>query len=318
MNDVKLHDKALCETSDVGAGTRVWAFAHLLPGCKVGRDCNICDGVFIENDVVVGDRVTIKCGVQLWDGVRLDDDVFIGPNVTFSNDPFPRSRQRPEKFLQTIVSRGASIGANATILPGITIGAEALVGAGSVVTNDVPPKAIVMGNPARITGYVGAVRESAPLLAGPATPPSRYNVTPTQVAGVTVHRFPAFVDLRGELSVGNFASEVPFAPARYFFVHHVPGKEVRGEHAHKKCHQFLICVHGSVAVVVDDGANSQEIVLDDLCLGLHVPPMVWAVQYRYTADAVLMVFASDSYDKDDYIREYSEFRRLTKRPHAAS
>src|SRR5207342_2576766 len=127
------HPNALCESKEIGSGTRVWAFAHILPGARIGADCNICDGVFVENDVVIGDRVTVKCGVQLWDGVRLEDDVFVGPNATFTNDPMPRSKVYPAEFSKTIVRRGASIGANATILPGLTIGECSLVAAGSVV-----------------------------------------------------------------------------------------------------------------------------------------------------------------------------------------
>jgi UDP-2-acetamido-3-amino-2,3-dideoxy-glucuronate N-acetyltransferase len=145
-----IHSHALCETDHVGQGTRVWAFVHILPGAKVGRDCNICDHVFIENEVVVGDRVTIKSGVQLWDGVILEDDVFIGPNATFTNDLFPRSKVYPDKFPKTLIKAGSSIGANATILPGVTVGQGAMVGAGAVVTKDVPPYAVVVGNPARI------------------------------------------------------------------------------------------------------------------------------------------------------------------------
>src|SRR6266849_6347115 len=150
------HEKAIVETPNVGDGTRVWAFAHILPKAVIGEDCNICDHVFVENDVVVGNRVTVKCGVQLWDGIRLEDDVFVGPNATFTNDPFPRSRQRPAAFAQTIVRHGASIGANATILCGLTIGQGAMVGAGAVVTRSVPAFAIVAGNPARIIGYADA------------------------------------------------------------------------------------------------------------------------------------------------------------------
>src|SRR6187401_127765 len=155
-NGVFLHPKALCESANVGARTRVWAFAHILPGAVLGEDCNVCDHVFVENDVRVGDRVTIKSGVQLWDGLRIADDVFIGPNATFSNDKFPRSRQHQAAVLQTHVGRGASIGGGAVLLPGVSIGAEAMVGAGAVVTRDVPPKAVVSGNPARIVGYVDA------------------------------------------------------------------------------------------------------------------------------------------------------------------
>lgn len=156
--DPFIHPQALCESPAIGAGTRVWAFAHVLPGAVIGADCNICDHVFIENDVRLGDRVTIKCGVQLWDGVELEDDVFVGPNVTFTNDLFPRSRQRPAAYARTRVERGASIGANATILANTTIGQHAMVGAGAVVTRPVPPNAIVVGNPARIVGYVNATQ----------------------------------------------------------------------------------------------------------------------------------------------------------------
>lgn len=143
------HEQALVETQRIGDGTRVWAFAHILPKATIGSDCNICDHVFIENDVVIGDRVTVKCGVQIWDGMRIEDDVFIGPNATFTNDRFPRSRQ-PFSLLGITVKRGATIGANATILPGITIGEKAMVGAGAVVTKDVPPHVLVVGNPARV------------------------------------------------------------------------------------------------------------------------------------------------------------------------
>jgi UDP-GlcNAc3NAcA epimerase len=148
------HPQALVEPGvQIGERTKVWAFTHILPGAKIGADCNICDHVFIENDVLVGKRVTIKCGVQLWDGLRVEDDVFIGPNATFTNDIFPRSKQYPEKFLLTHIRAGASVGANATILAGVTIGEKAMVGAGAVVTKDVPAFAIVVGNPARIIRY---------------------------------------------------------------------------------------------------------------------------------------------------------------------
>ena len=134
-----LHELGCCETERVGTGTRIWAFSHVLPGARIGESCNICDHVFIENDVVVGDRVTVKSGVQLWDGTTLEDDVFIGPNATFTNDQFPRSQQYLDKYPRTVVCHGASVGANATILPGLTIGRHAMVGAGAVVTRSIPP-----------------------------------------------------------------------------------------------------------------------------------------------------------------------------------
>ena len=146
------HSHSLVESKQVGNNTRIWAFSHILPGAQIGSDCNICDHVFIENAVLIGDRVTIKCGVQIWDGIHLEDDVMVGPNATFTNDLYPRSK-KPFELLRTLVKKGASIGANATILCGITIGEGAMVGAGSVVLKDVPPHAVVVGNPARIIRY---------------------------------------------------------------------------------------------------------------------------------------------------------------------
>ncbi len=146
-----LADVAECQ---IGKGTRVWQFVVVLKGARIGSDCNICAQTLIESDVVIGDRVTVKSGVQIWDGSVIGNDVFIGPNATFSNDPYPRSKQYPEKFNGVTIKNGASIGANATLLPGITVGEKALVGAGAVVTKDVPPRAVVIGNPAKIIRYL--------------------------------------------------------------------------------------------------------------------------------------------------------------------
>lgn len=151
---VAIHSAAIVETREVGAGTRIWAFAHLLPGSRVGRDCNVCDHTFIESGVVLGDRVTVKCGIYIWTGVVCEDDVFLGPNVVFTNDLFPRSRRHPGEYARTLVRKGASLGANATIVAGTTIGRWAMIGAGSVVTRDVPDFALVYGNPARRRGWV--------------------------------------------------------------------------------------------------------------------------------------------------------------------
>ncbi|MDB6062786.1 MAG: isomerase [Verrucomicrobiaceae bacterium] len=308
-----VHPSALCESEMIGESTRIWAFSHVLPNARVGSGCNICDHVFIENDVVIGDRVTIKCGVQVWDGLTLEDDVFIGPNVTFTNDPYPRSKQYPTKFSKTLVRRGASIGANATILPGITIGMQAMVGAGSVVTHDVPPYAKVVGNPARIIGYTHSSDQSS-LTTEIAQSSTILGSHSTTVSGVGVYELSLVKDLRGNLSVGEFERSVPFSPRRYFLVFDVPSGKVRGEHAHKECHQFLICIKGSCAVVADDGQRRQEILLDRPTKGVHLPPMTWGVQYKYSADAVLLVFASDYYDSNDYIREYDHFMELINAP----
>jgi acetyltransferase-like isoleucine patch superfamily enzyme len=145
-----IHPSSDVQSKQIGEGTRIWQYVVILPEAVIGRDCNICSHCFIENKVVVGDRVTVKCGVQLWDGVTLEDDVFVGPNATFTNDLQPRSRNSAAQLLPTVVKKGASIGANSTILPGLTIGEGAMVGAGAVVTKDVPPRALVIGNPARV------------------------------------------------------------------------------------------------------------------------------------------------------------------------
>ena len=136
----------------IGTGTRIWQFVVVLEGARIGKDCNICSHCLIENDVVIGDRVTVKNGVQLWDGLRVGDDVFIGPNVTFTNDKYPKSRNATFVPLSTQIETGASIGGGATLLPGVVVGAEAVVGAGAVVTEDVPAGVTVVGNPARAIG----------------------------------------------------------------------------------------------------------------------------------------------------------------------
>jgi acetyltransferase-like isoleucine patch superfamily enzyme/dTDP-4-dehydrorhamnose 3,5-epimerase-like enzyme len=302
MTDFFAHPNAIVESTHIGKSTRVWAFAHVLPGAVLGDDCNICDHVFIENDVVVGNRVTIKCGVQLWDGIRLEDDVFVGPNATFTNDPSPRSKQYPTEFLKTIVQKGASIGANATILPGITIGQNAMVGAGAVVTKNVPPNAIVVGNPARIVNYVTENFQSKTLVSSSATSEEQL-----LVAGVKLIRLPEITDLRGSLTFAEFPGLLPFTPRRFFMIYDIPGKDVRGEHAHKELHQFLVCVKGQCSVVVDDGNIRHEVRLDKPTLGLHIPPMVWATQYKFTSDAALLVLASDIYKAEDYIRNYKDY-----------
>lgn len=154
MPKPSIHPLSDVQSESIGPGTRVWQFCVILEGAQIGEDCNICAHCFIENDVVIGNRVTLKCGVYLWDGLRVEDDVFIGPNAAFTNDRFPRSKKYPAEFPRTIIKKGASIGANASILPGITIGENAMVGAGAVVTRDVPPGAVVYGNPAAVKRYL--------------------------------------------------------------------------------------------------------------------------------------------------------------------
>jgi UDP-2-acetamido-3-amino-2,3-dideoxy-glucuronate N-acetyltransferase len=305
MDEVFVHSHAICESINVGKKTRIWAFSHILPDAVIGQDCNICDHVFIENNVVIGDRVTIKCGVQLWDGIEIENDVFIGPNVTFTNDSFPRSKKYPDKFKTTQIKNGASIGANATILPGLVVGSNAMIGAGAVVTRSVPSNAIVVGNPANIVGYA-ETHGRTPVLPTSKNASSGIE-TEIRVKGVKLQRLNEVRDLRGNLTAAEVGKDVPFDVKRYFIVYDVPSLEVRGEHAHRLCKQFLVALKGKVHVMVDDGSQREEFILDSPNLGLYMPPMTWGVQYKYSSNAILMVLASEPYDADDYIRNYEEF-----------
>jgi len=162
--DVYVHPTALCESERVGDGTRVWAFAHVLPGAIIGRNCNLCDHTFVDTGAVVGNSVTVKNGIAIWDKVVIEDNVFLGPNVAFTNDMRPRAalKKDPSEFLATLVERGATVGANATIICGVRIGRSAFVAAGATVTKDVPSHALVMGTPARRMGWVCECGQTLP------------------------------------------------------------------------------------------------------------------------------------------------------------
>lgn len=264
------------------AAGRIDAHAHVDPLASVGPEC------------------VVQGGAHLCAGVTLERGVNVGANAVFATLPGAADAA-------TLVRAGAWIGANATIYAGLTIGARALVRPGAVVTRSVPPAAIVEGNPASIVGYVGLDEHSAVPVFVPDAPARRPAVQALPVKGVTLHHFPVVPDLRGSLSVGEFDRQVPFKPLRWFLVYGVPSREVRGEHAHRACHQFLICLRGSCAVVADDGRHKAEVVLDGPDRGLYLPPMTWGIQYKYSPDAMLLVFASDYYDPADYIREYDSF-----------
>lgn len=304
MNPI-IHNNTEILTKSIGANTRISEFCVVLEKVVIGTDCNVCSHCSIANDVIVGDRVTIDCGARLSEGLRIENDVYIGSNVTFTDHKAGQLGQSPETFVETVVKVSASIGANATIFPGLTIGAGAIVGAGSVVTQDVPAGAIVIGNPAQITGYSNAEEYHVPEFGSPL-------LEALSVQGANLHDLQHVPDLRGSLCVAEFGQQLPFESNRLFFVYDVPSAKVRGEHAHKQCHQFIICIRGSVHVIIDDGERQQELILDRPNLGLHLEPGVWAVQYQYSNDAILAVLASHSYDEGDYIRDYDEFLRWKK------
>lgn len=303
MRDVFVHEQGLCESHEVGPGTRISAFARVLPGAQIGAQCDICDGVVVEDGVVLGDHVTVEPGARLSRGIRVEHHVTVGANAAFTSE-LSRDRRHSDGQLSTVVRAGAAIGANATILGGVEIGMGAIVGAGAVVTRSVPPNAIVNGNPADIRGYTGESRQHAAL---PGTTISEPGTVKLAVPGVCLQRFAEFSDLRGSLTAGEIPKDIPFAPRRWFLVYDVPNREVRGEHAHHVCHQFLICVSGSISVAVDNGERRDEVTLDDPTLGLRIPPLVWASQFRYEPGSVLLVLASHPYDPADYIRDYDVF-----------
>lgn len=314
-NNPFIHQTSDVQSSEIGQGSNIWQFCVVLAGAVIGEDCNICSHCFIENDVKVGDRLTIKSGVSLWDGIRVGNDVFIGPNVSFSNDKYPRSKIYPQQYEQVSIHDGASIGSSAVILPGVTIGRHAMVAAGAVVTKSVPAHAVVRGSPARIVGYRD-LNESNSVNPVSANLTSGESIKSLNVGKASLHSLKNVSDMRGNLSVGEFHKDIPFIPKRYFLVFDVPSKEVRGAHAHLECDQFLICVKGQCSVVVDDGVSRAEIELCKPNQGIYIPAGVWGTQYKYSEDAVLLVFASDLYDEADYIRDYDQFTELVSKKNA--
>jgi acetyltransferase-like isoleucine patch superfamily enzyme/dTDP-4-dehydrorhamnose 3,5-epimerase-like enzyme len=269
---------------------------RLSKGVTIGPNCHI------HGDVCIGENSHIIGGAILSGNLLIGANSVIEPHVALTN--LTRAGSVVEG--RSIWGDGVRLGAGSSIASGVTIGIGARLLAGSVVMRNIPPHAIVGGNPATILGYVqsSASPEVRILRKASLDTPGFLKCS---VAGVTLYHFPRISDVRGDLCVGEFPRNVPFQPARYFLVFDVPSAETRGEHAHRLCQQFLICASGSVSVVVDDGSCREEILLDRPNLGLYIPPMVWGSQYRYSRDAVLLVFASHNYDPGDYIRDYRTF-----------
>lgn len=248
-------------------------------GVRVAATARLAPGIVMNGHCEIGDSCQLGAGVVL-DGGR--GGIF--------------------------VESGVRIQAGAIVSGSVTISRGALIQAGAVVTRDVPPHAIVAGNPAEIVGYTQGNEENPRGSLKQA--PADSGTVSTSVYGVTLHRLPNVLDLRGNLTAGEFGRSIPFEAKRYFLVFGVPNAEVRGEHAHRTCHQFLICAHGSLSVVVDDGVQREEFVLDAPSIGIYLPPLTWGVQYKYSPGAVLLVFASEFYDTNEYIRDYGEFLAL--------
>jgi carbonic anhydrase/acetyltransferase-like protein (isoleucine patch superfamily) len=284
-------------------------------GACVAASAQLGDFVVVYPDAAVGANCRVRGFTQVWAGVKLHDDVELGPGVTFEAPAGETS--------DIVIGAGVCIGAGALICRGVRIGQGAEVVAGAHVAQNVPPYAIVAGAPARVVNYVQQAQsqiqsERHTIASFPGTP----STVRLGVGDVTLHRFKYVRDPRGDLSVGEFEREIPFAPKRYFLVMNVPNDKIRGEHAHYKCHQFLVCVKGSCAVVVDDLTTRVEVRLDAPDQGLYLPPMTWGIQYKYSADAVMMVFASHYYEAEDYIRDYDDYvaakSRMTAQDNAFS
>ncbi len=303
----EVHQQATVDPSvKLGARVAVGPHCDLAAGVTLGDDSTLAPNVVIEPDVHVGPGASIGAGACLAAGSVVGSAVKIGPNATLLGQEHSDDGSVLEGSTTTVAD-GAFIGANATVLAGVAVGTRASVGAGAVVTRDVPPHAIVVGAPARIVGY-----ESSPRFTASRRIPTSSlsdDECPLSIGRATVSRLPQVDDLRGSLSFGEVGAHLPFPPQRYFLVFGVPSREVRGEHAHITLHELLVCVSGECSVAVDDGKERAEVVLDRPNMALHLPPMVWASQYRYSPDAVLLVLCSDVYKADDYIRSYDEFRQ---------
>jgi len=291
---------------EIGEKTLIGDGASIREQCCIGSLCIISRYVTINYNSKIGDRTKIMDSTHITGNCIIGNDVFVSLTVGMTNDNLAGNKgYDDEKVKGPTIHDGSVIGAGATLLPGVVIGTKAFVGAGAVVTKDIPANAVVTGNPARITGYMSTIRrqeqnENRIIKNNVKTD---YSAIP----GVEVYRLPIIPDLRGSLSFAEINQHLPFVPKRYFLVFDVSSKEVRGEHAHKELHQFLVCVKGSCSVMVDDGENREEYCLDSPGLAIHIPPMIWSVQYKYSQDAVLLVLASNIYDPDDYIRDYDQF-----------
>ena len=320
-----IHPQAIVDTNNIGSGTRIWAFAHILGQASIGKNCNICDHVFIENDVVIGDEVTVKCGVYLWDGLRVASRVFIGPNVTFTNDLRPRSKQYPAQYLPTIIDEGASIGANATIIAGHAIGRYSLIGAGAVVTQDIPPHTLWYGNPAVFHGYVctcgeklneklfcSKCKKAYILVEGTLTLVGTNSSYQRGGYYMSIEKcriidLPKITDPRGNLSFIEGKRHIPFDIQRVYYLYDIPGGETRGGHAHKDLQQLIVAMSGSFDVIIDDGYNKKTVSLNRSYYGLYLPNMIWRELVNFSSGAVCMVLASNYYNEDDYYRDYDKF-----------
>jgi UDP-2-acetamido-3-amino-2,3-dideoxy-glucuronate N-acetyltransferase len=295
---VSVDATAVSEARAIGSGSRILAFARVGPHVDIGSDCIVGSQAALEGEVTLADGVEVQAGARLLGPLSVGPRSAIGMNAVLAgSDPTVGAAE-------IVLGPNVLIGANVAVLPGVSMGRGAVVRPGSVVTENVPANAVVSGNPARIVAYVDSGHEAP--VREVVMPTADARITETGVNGVTIHGLTNARDLRGALTAAEFAT-LPFPPQRLFTVYDVPSESVRGSHAHRECAQFLICVAGVVSCLVDDGSTREEIRLASSEVGLHIPPMIWGTQWKYTREAVLLVLASHAYEAEDYIRDYEEF-----------
>jgi UDP-2-acetamido-3-amino-2,3-dideoxy-glucuronate N-acetyltransferase len=305
---MKPKSSSICQSSNVGSGTKIGDFSYIGPDVKIGENCRIDHHVALTGKICIDDNVAISSGVKLDGDILIEEGVQIQSNVVLTGKrPSERSSQ---KITEGKIRVGARtiIGAQSTILPGVTLGIRAMISPNSVITRSVPAHALAAGNPARVVSYftsAGELIANEKFQLSPLSPTT--DIVDSPIRGVKIFSFPKIIDTRGNLSVLEFESDLPFAPKRLFFVTGARNQFVRGEHAHRTGHQLLICLSGSIVVLVDDGRERYEYRLDKPEIGLYLEPMVWATQYDHQENSCLAVLASNHYDPSDYIRNYEDF-----------